>query len=161
MSQVVDMNSFRSNVSPVDEQTQSRMELAIMLLSKEVPISEIDDLPAFAQQVANLRNALDDLLNDIALQQRITGTDPHDIKTLMQRTCPVLACLYRIEAMADHRIANDQCAVSKLTDIRDLAVQAIEERHGGPFTNPIYPELVPTESRAKRWRQMAEQTRSE
>lgn len=155
MSQIIDMQSFKTDVSPVDEDTQSRMELAIMLLSKEVPTSDIDDLNSFGEQVAKLRDALDDLLNDIALQQRIRGTDRHDIKTFLRRTCPLLAALYRAEAIADERIEADQCAVAKLETVHDLLVEAVEERHGGPFVNPVYPERRPMQSKAKSWRDLA------
>lgn len=150
-------SQFERNVTPVDPEHQARLSLAIMLMEDNVPIHDIEDVDGYARTLAGMRDALDILLDEVAFEQRRRGTSQYDIKRSMQNTCPLMAALYRAEAIADHRIAADQSAISKLCTIHDLLVQGIEEKHGGKFDNPIYPVsgMQPV-SKAKRWRKQAE-----
>ncbi len=50
-----------------------------------------------------------------------------------------LARLYEIEAVADQRIDNDMCALSKLTKITGLAREVIGKMTGST-ENPLWPK---------------------
>lgn len=153
MSTLIDMQQFRDNVRPVDPEHQGRLSLAIMLLERDVPIEEIDDLPAFALQIGRMRDALEMLLSDIALVQRLRGTSQWDIRKMMQMTCPLMAALYRAEAISGNRIQADQSAIANLASVHDLLVEAIEEKMDGAFDNPVYPVMgAQPASKSKRWR---------
>lgn len=157
MSSIIDQNQFTTNVTPIDPQVNERMGLAIMLLSREVPVTEIDDLESFAEQIHALQEALLDLQNDVALVLRARGTSQWDRKSILMRTCPLLAAIYRAEAIADERIEADQTEASKRTAIHDLLVQAVEERLGGPFVNPIYSNYADdVKSSARAWKEIGE-----
>lgn len=69
----------------------------------------------------------------------------YDQKMAMARENPVLAALLRIEALGDQRIGNDQCALSKLAEVRELARKAVVDATGLPFRNELYPvERMPS-----------------
>lgn len=155
MSVIYRREVFERNITPVSPQVQARMELGLRLLAGDVPVSAITDLEGFGASVYALIDGLTKTADEIAFEQRRRGTSPHHIKTVMQNTCPLMAALYRAEAIAGDRICNDQSAISKLATIHDLLVEGIEEKFGGEFENPIYPETAAYESKAKRWREIA------
>lgn len=57
----------------------------------------------------------------------------------LERTDPMLAKLFRAEAIADHRAENHVCEAAKLPMIRDLLREVIELRTGRAFKNVLFP----------------------
>lgn len=158
MSAPIDFKQFTRNTATVaDPLFASKMELAIQLMASAQPKGSENDLEAMAQSLLALKDGIDNLLEAIGFELRYHNASDWTVKTHMQKTCPVLAVLYRIEAMTAHRIANDCTNEAKLAEIRDLCIQAVEERSGADFENPVYP-TQPATSKAKRWRRIADET---
>jgi len=162
MSAIVDMNSFRHNVTPVDPAHQARLDFALKLMAGTLNIDGLDDLEQYSKTLMELRDALEDHANDIAFAMRMRGTSDWDVKKHLQNTCPLLAAMYRAEAIAADRIECDTTAWAKLAAIRDLMVQGIEERMPDrEYDNVVYPSRDRPVSSKKRWAKIAEKMKGD
>jgi len=93
----------------------------------------ITDHPAYKRaytemqsEIANKIEPISEVMHRWEAERALIRRDPH------------LAALLRIEAIADDRAENHQCAASKLVVIRDLARRVVADAHG-KFKNPLFP----------------------
>lgn len=88
------------------------------------------------QHIQGLANLLADA-SDRGAQLSEVGRRWEAERYLM-RNDPKLAALLRVEAIADDRAENNQCAAAKLVVIRDLVRRVLADAEG-KFKNPIFP----------------------
>ncbi len=62
-----------------------------------------------------------------------------DAEREMIRTDPLLAALYRVEAICDDRAENHMCDDSKMAAVKDTIRRVVAQYTGAPFRNPLFP----------------------
>lgn len=83
-------------------------------------------------------NAVKEVCTEIREYQNRRALADFDRRMALAKSNPLLALAYWIEAAGDHRIENDVCALSIMTDMRNRAREAIERHTGKPFVNQMY-----------------------